>query len=289
VTADTVRAEPGLLALLAGARVIDLEQPRFQGMPMFPANNPNYAFMLHRRHEEGLESRTSAAGMILTADHAGTHVDALCHQAENMVMFGGVPVSAANQGPGGLTALTAETLPPIIRRGVLIDLVAARGGDRLPPRYLVEGDELAATAQEQGVEVHPGDVLLVHTGWGAAWRDPDYITGGGMARSSGEWAVERQVYAVGADNMSWDLPGYTDPVLGHSLPNHTLLLARAGILIFENLLLEDLAATGAREFAFVSLPLKLVGATGSPTRPVAIIAQDPIAQDAITQHPGEGQ
>jgi kynurenine formamidase len=275
---EAARTEAGLIAQLESARVVDLEQPRFQGMPMFPANNPNYAFMLHRRHEPGLESRTSAAGMILTADHAGTHVDALCHQAENMVMFGGVPVSAASQGPAGLTELTAETLPPIIRRGVLIDLVAARG-DRLPPRYLVERDELAAVADQQGVQVRPGDVLLVRTGWGAAWREPDYITGGGMARSCGEWAVEQRVYAVGADNMSWDLPGYTDPVLGHTLPNHTLLLARAGILIFENLLLEDLAAAEAREFVFVSLPLKLVGATGSPARPVAI----------IQQHPQEGQ
>jgi kynurenine formamidase len=274
VTPEAAQAAPALIAQLAGARVIDLEQPRFQGMPMFPANNPNYTFMLHRRHEEGLESRTSAAGMILTADHAGTHVDAICHQAENMRMFGGIPVSAANQGPGGLTELTAETLPAIIRRGVLIDLAAARG-ERLPPRYLVERDELTAVADRQGVAVRPGDVLLIHTGWGAAWRDPDYITGGGMARSCGEWAVEQQVFAVGADNMSWDLPGYTDPVLGHSLPNHTLLLARAGILIFENLLLEELAATGAREFVFVSLPLKLVGATGSPTRPVAIIPRDP--------------
>lgn len=274
MTADAAQAESGLLALLAGARVIDLEQPRFQGMPMFPANNPNYTFMLHRRHEAGLESRTSAGGMILTADHAGTHVDALCHQAENMMMHGGIPVSSANQGPAGLNVLTAETLPPIIRRGVLIDLVAARGG-RLPARYLVERDELAAVADQQGVHVRPGDVLLIHTGWGAAWHDPDYITGGGMARSSGEWAVEQQVYAVGADNMSWDLPGYTDPVLGHTLPNHTLLLVRAGILIFENLLLEDLAATGTREFAFVSLPLKLVGATGAPTRPVALIPPDP--------------
>jgi kynurenine formamidase len=272
MTAEAAQSESALLAQLADARVIDLEQPRFQGMPMFPANNPNYAFMLHRRHEPGLESRTSAAGMILTADHAGTHVDALCHQAENMVMFGGIPVSAANQGPGGLTELTAETLPPIVRRGVLIDLVAARG-DRLPPQYLVERDELTAVADQQGAEVRPGDVLLIHTGWGTAWRDPAYITGGGMARSCGEWAAEQRVYAVGADNMSWDLPGYTDPVLGHTLPNHTLLLARAGILIFENLLLEELAATGAREFVFVSLPLKLVGATGSPTRPVAIISQ----------------
>ena len=256
--------------MLTSARIIDLEQPRFQGMPMFPANAPNFAFMLHRRHEEGLETRTSAAGMILTADHAGTHVDALNHQAENMCMHGGVPVTTANQGPGGVTVLGAESLPAIVARGVLIDLVAEHGG-LLPQQYLVERDELAAAAEHQGVAVRPGDVLLVHTGWGTAWHDPDYITGGGMARSSGEWAAEQQVYAVGADNMSWDLPGYVDPVLGHTLPNHAILLVRAGILIFENLLLEDLAATGVREFAFVSLPLKLTGATGSPTRPIALI------------------
>lgn len=272
-TPATAGRTAALISELTDARVIDLEQPRFAGMPMFPANAPNYTFMLHRRHEQGLESRTSAAGMILTADHAGTHVDALCHQAEDMHMFGGVAVTAANQDPGGVRILSAEALPPIVRRGVLIDLVEARG-DRLPPRYLVERDELDAAAQDQGVAVRAGDVLLIHTGWGAAWEDPDYISGGGMARSSGEWAVEHGVYAVGADNMSWDLPGYVDQVLGHSLPNHTLLLARAGILIFENLLLEDLAASGAREFLFVSLPLKLVGATGSPTRPVAIIPSE---------------
>ena len=272
MTGGPAQVTAALAEQLLNARVIDLEQPRFPGMPMFPANAPNYTFMLHRRHEHGLESRTSAAGMILAADHAGTHVDALCHQAENMQMFGGVPVSAANQGPGGVGVLSAESLPPMIRRGVLINLVEARG-DRLPARYLVERDELTAAAERQGVAPRPGDVLLVHTGWGAAWEDPDYITGGGMARSSGEWAAELGVYAVGADNMSWDVPGYVDPVLGHSLPNHTVLLARAGILIFENLLLSELAATGTREFVFVSLPLKLVGATGSPTRPVAIITQ----------------
>ena len=269
----TAGAAAALISELTDARVIDLEQPRFAGMPMFPANAPNYTFMLHRRHEQGLESRTSAAGMILTADHAGTHVDALCHQAEDMQMFGGVAVTAANQDPGGVRVLSAEALPPIVRRGVLIDLVEARG-ERLPPRYLVERDELEAAADRQAVTVRPGDVLLIHTGWGASWEDPDYISGGGMARTSGEWAVEQGVYAVGADNMSWDLPGYVDQVLGHSLPNHTLLLARAGILIFENLLLEGLAASGAKEFLFVSLPLKLVGATGSPTRPVAIIPQE---------------
>lgn len=258
---------------LQKARVIDLEQPRYPGMPMFPANAPNFSFFLHRRHEAGLESRTSAAGMILTADHAGTHVDALCHQAENMEMHGGVAVTTDNQSPVGIGTLSAESLPPVIRRGVLIDLAAASGG-RLPARHLVERDELAEVARQQQVTVRSGDVLLIRTGWGAAWREPDYISGAGMARSAGEWAAELDVYAVGADNMSWDLPGYVDPVLGHTLPNHTILLVRSGILLFENLLLEELADVGAREFAFVSLPLKIVGGTGSPTRPVAIVPED---------------
>jgi kynurenine formamidase len=260
-----------LLDMLASSTVVDLEQPRFPGMPMFPANAPNYTFMLHRRHEEGLESRTSAAGMYLSADHAGTHVDAFCHQAEGMSMLGGEKVGAHNQGPGGMTVMSAETLPVFVRRGVLIDLVAAHG-QRLEPQSLTDGAELERVAAEQGVEVREGDVLLVRTGWGASWGEADYITGGGMARSAALWAAERKVFAVGADNMSWDLPGYVDAEMGHTLPCHSILLVRNGIYIFENLNLDALAATGAHEFVFVSSPLKLVGATGSPTRPIALVA-----------------
>ena len=270
MTAAPVTAAGDLLARLDNCQVIDLEQPRFAGMPMFPTNAPNFAFFLHRRHESGLESRTSAAGILVQADHAGTHVDALCHQAEDLHMHGDVLVSAENQGERGMRTLAAETLPVMVRRGTLIDLAKAHG-NRLPAHYLVERDELESVASEQGALPEAGDILLVRTGWGAAWRDDDYLSAGGMARSSGEWAAEREVFAVGADNMSWDLPGYVDPLLGHTLPNHTILLVRAGILIFENLMLDGLAAAGAHEFVFVSAPIKLTGATGSPTRPIAIV------------------
>jgi kynurenine formamidase len=253
-------------------RVIDLEQPRFVGMPMFPANAPNYSFMLHRRHELGLETRTSAAGMILSADHSGTHIDAFCHQAENMVMHGGIPVGVQNQQPGGMNVLTAETIPPIVRRGVLLDVAAHRGVDRLPAKTLLQADDLKEVARAQNTEVREGDILLVRTGWGTAWNDSDYITGAGMAKSAADWAASLKVFAVGADNMSWDLPGYVDEELKHSLPCHTILLVRAGIYLFENLILEELGKSGVHEFVFISLPLKLVGATGAPTRPVALIS-----------------
>jgi kynurenine formamidase len=80
------------------------------------------------------------------------------------------------------------------------------------------------------------------------------------------------VFAVGADNMAWDAPGYEDPDLGCMLAGHLILLARQGIYIIENLALDELAASGHHTFEFVCTPLKLVGATGSPVRPVAVVS-----------------
>jgi kynurenine formamidase len=64
--------------------------------------------------------------------------------------------------------------------------------------------------------------------------------------------------------------GAADPELG-TLPGHTILIVRGGIHIIESLYLEELAAGGVREFAFVCLPLKVRGGTGSPVRPVAVV------------------
>jgi kynurenine formamidase len=52
---------------------------------------------------------------------------------------------------------------------------------------------------------------------------------------------------------------------------HRLLLVERGIHIVETLQLEELAADGVGEFAFVAAPLKLVGGTGSPLRPLALV------------------
>jgi kynurenine formamidase len=72
--------------------------------------------------------------------------------------------------------------------------------------------------------------------------------------------------------MAWDVPGLKDPELGCLMPGHLILLARHGIYIVENLALDELAASGRHTFEFVCTPLKLVGATGSPVRPLAIVS-----------------
>ena len=97
-----------------------------------------------------------------------------------------------------------------------------------------------------------------------------FMAAGGMDASASRWLAERRPLAVGADNVAWDLPNAVDPELG-TLPGHTLLIVRAGIHIIEMLYLEELARDGVREFAFVCLPLKVRGGTGSPVRPLALV------------------
>jgi kynurenine formamidase len=114
-------------------------------------------------------------------------------------------------------------------------------------------------------------VALVYTGNERSWGDTErYLAGPGMAGEASRWLADRGVAAVGADNMAWDVIGLRDPQLGCTLPGHLLLLAQRGIYIIENLRLGELAAAQAYRFAFVCTPLKFVGATGSPVRPIAI-------------------
>ena len=56
------------------------------------------------------------------AEHTGTHIDALCHQAYDGVMHGGVEATPAVQTPTGFTELGIDTVAPIVRRGVLFDV-----------------------------------------------------------------------------------------------------------------------------------------------------------------------
>ena len=266
-------AEDDQLPIHRNARVFDLEQPRTVDMPVHPSHQPGYFYALHRRHEDvyqpAVSPRTSASGLIVCKEHSGTHIDALSHQADAQRLYGGIPVGEA-QGVAGFRAHGVETVPPIVAPGVLLDLPAALGVEELEPGRAITAAELRACAERQGTVIAPGEVVLVRTGNGRYWDDPErYLAGPGMDASASRWLAEARVLAVGADNMAWDVIGLADPELGE-LPGHLLLLARAGIYIIENLALEELAAARAYRFAFVCTPLKFVGATGSPVRPIAL-------------------
>jgi len=256
----------------SGTRIYDLEQPRYFGAPTYPSHAPGYVYTLHRRHERGMgEARTGASGFMYTTEHAGTHIDALCHQAEDLRLYGGREVDARIQTPHGFKELGVETIAPLIARGILLDMARYRGVDYIASGNPIGREELEAAAQNQGVSVSEGDVVLLRTGNGALWEDAAlYLQAGGVSAAASSWFAGRGVRAVGADNVAWDEVGIVDPDLKVTLPGHVILLVRSGIYIIENLFLEELARDRRYEFTFICLPLKMRGATGSPVRPVAI-------------------
>ncbi len=256
-----------LLDAIANARVFDLEQPRYAGAPSHPAHAPGFNYFLHRHHARGApEARTGASGIIVTPEHSGTHIDALAHQAENLTLHGGIHVDEGVQTSVGFRKLGIETMAPLVGRGVLLDVA---GGRRLDPDYAITPADLERSAR---VELKPGDIVLVRTGFGALWARPEeYLRAAGVGAAASRWLIDRGVSAVGADNIAFDVMNAPpDPELKVTLPGHVLLLVRAGIPIIENLNLEELAAANVYEFLFVCLPLKMRGATGSPVRPIAV-------------------
>lgn len=94
-----------------------------------------------------------------------------------------------------------------------------------------------------------------------------------MSRASPDaasWLAAAPVVATGSDTTAYE---QIKPGVGHDLlPVHRVLLVEAGIHIIELLNLEHAADAGLTEFVFVMAPLRIVGGTGSPVRPFAVVS-----------------
>jgi kynurenine formamidase len=167
----------------------------------------------------------------------------------------------------GLGRFSVDTLPPILRRGVLLDVAGLYGGV-LPEDFEIAPEHLETAARAHGVEIRAGDVALLRTGWAAFWDDPTrfirQVRGPGPALAGARWLSERGVFAAGSDTVAFE------KVPDASMPVHVHLLVEKGIHIVECLNLEELARAGVHEFLFIAAPLKIRGATASPIRPIAV-------------------
>lgn len=250
-------------------KVFDLAHALDPQMPQAP-NHSRYSLVLARRHGDVVRSDggSAASEVLLLAGHSGTHIDALAHVSQDGRLHGNVDALEAQRG-GRLATHGVETIAPIVCRGVLLDVAASQGVDALSPGYEIS----AADLELAGPELRPGDVALIRTGWARLWSDPPAFVGldsgvPGIGEQAAEWLVRHEIRATGSDTMAYEV---VPPKAGHSrLPVHRLLLVDHGVYIFENMYLEGLAAAAVSEFLFVAAPLKLVGATGSPVRPLAI-------------------
>ncbi|MCW0212769.1 MAG: cyclase family protein [Pseudonocardia sp.] len=276
MTASTTRGTATLLgAVGAGTRVIELGHPLFTGMPSSP-NHPGFRMTLERRHGDAVRPDGGSASneVIITGGHVGTHVDALAHVSHDGLLHGGIDAEQAQRG-GKHTVHGAETIPAMVTRGVLLDVAAVHGVDTLPGGYGVTAADLAAAAERAGAEPGPGDVAVVRTGWARLFGDATAYVGAasgvpGVTVDGAQWLAERGVVATGADTTAYEqIPAGA----GHRvLPVHRVLLVEHGIHIVEHLALEDAAEAGLGEFLAVFAPLRIVGGTGAPVRPLAVVA-----------------
>jgi len=266
-------------ALMDGRKVIDLAVEYYPGMPYIPAT-PAYQYGMTREHGDQVlaEGLSSAADQVLISLHSGTHIDAFCHYAREGRLFGGLSATESQNKWKGFCAHGVQEIPPIVRRGVLLDVPAQLGVQRLEPGTAIDGAMLEDTRRAQGVDVRPGDVVLFRTGEIQLWPSQEYYNparGGipGLNLDGAMWLSERKAYLVGSDNYPIEhiaMPKNGGKRAG-SMPVHGHLLVDKGIYLLEVMNLEELAQGRHFEFMFVAIPLRLRGATGSPVRPIAIV------------------
>jgi kynurenine formamidase len=265
-------------AIAQGIEIFDLGQPLHVGMPQ-SSMHPKFQMTLQRRHGDLVrpDGGSGANELIITGGHVGTHIDAFAHISHHGHLHGGVDAHAAQVG-GRFSRHGAETIEPIIGRGILLDVPAALGIGRCPAAYEVTRSDLEAALALAGTAIGEGDVVLIRTGWGQLYHDPvayenlkDGTPGPGVAAAT--WLADFGPRALGSDTIAFERIPPIEAV--PSLPVHSLLLVERGIHIIEILALEKLAAAALRVFTFVLSPLPIVGATGAPARPLALRSKAP--------------
>ena len=263
-----------VISALSQGRVYDLGRPLEATTPTSP-NHPPFRLALMRRHGDNVRADGSSGAneMFTMGGHTGTHIDALCHVASNGKLHGEIDATEASRG-GRFNQLGAETIKPLIGRGVLLDLARATGAETLDAGRRITAADLEFTASVQGSEIRADDTVLIRTGWPVARYNDNAAYAGwetgvpGPDESAAEWLSSRNIVATGSDTIAYE---WLAPGTGHSLlPVHVHLLYERGIHIIEVLDLEELARARIHEFLFLAVPLKLVGATGSPVRPIAV-------------------
>ncbi len=171
----------------------------------------------------------------------------------------------------GLKKLGVENIGVFFTRGVLLDVARYKSTRRLEPGYVITVEDLRGTLRSQGLQIHKGDVVLIHTGHGQLWMKDNATYGSGepgIGLAAAKWLIQRDIAMVGSDTWATEVVPHENP--DRPFEVHQWLLVKHGIYNLENLDLEAMATDRAYEFAFIFAPLRLRGATGSPGNPIAV-------------------
>ena len=279
----TEQSRSEILSRIAGGKTYDLSVEYFIGMPSWQAaGDPRYQiWMTHTpqgtivddpmRVGEELNNHVSYTGAAVSMyTHMGTHIDALNHFGLNGKIWNGFSAHK-HLGDRGWNVAGAEKIPPIIARGVLIDVAAAKGLEMLGDGYRITREDLIEALDKQDVDIQEGDVALIRTGRMKVYEDAAAYMANppGLGMAAARFLIEEKgAMIVGADNLSFE--AFPSELEDDYVPLHTYLLAQQGAPILELVYLEELSQDAVYEFAFIGGSLKLRGSDAAPIRPIAI-------------------
>lgn len=261
-------------ALVTEGRVLRLSQDLGPATPVSVHRKRPERFMTRDGGDYAAGARRPggfqfAEEVVSFATHSGTHVDALSHAWYDDQLYNGFPSSSVRSTTGA-SRCGAEKLRPIATRGLLLDLAALCDG-AAGHSQAFGAEDIEAAAAAAGVAVGPADVVLLHTGWLAAHGADGstyFASEPGIDVSGAQWLAEAGAAAIGCDNYAVEVQP-SQP--GTAFPVHQLLIRDQGIPLVENVVLDELVASGRSEFLFVAAPLPLVGSTAGPVSPLAIL------------------
>ena len=284
ITRETNRA---ILDHLDGTHVFDLNVEYFIGMPSWvAAGDPAYGIWMTHTPQGSINDNLSGVGSavhkkysycgdsIHMYTHCGTHIDTLNHLGHFGSFWNGwtadKQLGSRIWNKGG-----PEKYPPVIARGVLLDIAGMKGVDCLPDSYAVTPKDLQQAARRQKVQLRKKDVILVRTGRMTVWPDfSGYLENTpGISLPSAKFLCEEAgAMCIGGDTIALEVLPSEEPNV--FLPVHAYMFSTAGAQIIEVVDMEEIAAEKQYEFAFLGFPLKLRGATGAPMPCYAVPLRD---------------
>ncbi|MEM7142809.1 MAG: cyclase family protein [Actinomycetota bacterium] len=219
--------------------------------------------------------------MVTMGLQAGTHWDGLSHVSYGHKLYNDIPASTITARDGS-TELGIEHVTTLVGRGVLLDIAASKGVDRLADDHEVTGADLDAAAEWAGVTIQPGDIVLIRTGRMLLYLNegphPYTMGGGGDASSPGpgidavRWFHRHDIAAAATDTYMFEV--FPPPDWDNVLAVHCLAVVDMGFTQGQNWHLEELSAVcrelGRHHFLLEATPEPFKGATGAPVNPVAI-------------------
>lgn len=278
ITPDGVRAAAALVktgTVVDLGRVLDEDTPKFPGRYWHQTADVSPHLTNLRRPDAvdkgwGKNQINWITEIQAGTFQVGTQLDSIGHIQIGDRFYNGWTTRQVVES-WGLNHLGIETVPPIVTRGVLINIAGFKGVEQLAKGYVITLADVQGALSKQGVTLKPGDAVLFHTGWGGLWGkdNAEFLSGEpGPGLEVVQWLYQQHIALTGADTWSYGpVPG-EDPDRPFLVPQ--TMYVKMGLFGLENLATEELARRGVHEFLFTLTHAKTRGSTAAVIAPAAV-------------------